>query len=172
MERCGIIVDVTHLATTALVNVFQVATKPFIASHSSARVLGDHAYSFFDEHIVEMSHRGCLLGVILAPHLLSNYGDEKSTYKYGSLRDVVRTVRHVVKICGTHKHVGIGSDFGGYISGPRDMSCLGQIDLLRQLLTDEFGDPDIVADIMANNVIRFLLEHWGEKGTPPCQERS
>ena len=28
---------------------------------------------------------------------------------------------------------------------------------------EEFADQEVVEDIMANNVIRFLLDHWGER---------
>jgi len=157
------LVDATHMSATALVDLFKVANRPFIASHSSARVLGDHAYSFFDEHIIEIVKRGGIIGIVLSPHLLSNYGDEKSTHKYGSLLDVVRTVRHMVKICGTHKHICLGSDFGGYITGPKEMKWLSQIHRLRECLVDEFGDQEVVDDIMVNNVIGFLLEYWGRK---------
>lgn len=164
MERLGMLVDATHMTTTGMADLFAVATRPFFSSHASARALGDHAYSHPDEHIVEMARRGGVVGILLCPHLLSNYGDEASEDRLGSLDDAVRTIRHVVKICGTHEHVGIGSDFGGYISGPREMTDLGEIELLRRLLYDEFGSHEMVADIMANNVIRFLLEQWRGNG--------
>ena len=73
---------------------------------------------------------------------------------------MVRTIRYIVKLCGTHKHVGIGSDFAGYITGPKDMSRLGQIGRLRSLLLREFGNRQMVEDIMANNVINFLKTNW------------
>jgi microsomal dipeptidase-like Zn-dependent dipeptidase len=77
------------------------------------------------------------------------------------LRDVVRTVRYVSKICGTHKCIGLGSDFSGFITGPNDMTCLSEIDKLHQLLLQEFGnDEQAVEDIMANNAINFLRDNW------------
>ena len=73
---------------------------------------------------------------------------------------MVRTVRHITKICGTHKHIGIGSDFSGFITAPNDMDKLADIDRLRQLLLREFDDEGIVEDILADNVIEFLLGNW------------
>jgi membrane dipeptidase len=162
-ERQGIIVDATHLTATALADLLECSTRPFIATPASVMTLGNHAYSFYDEHIIELTRRGGIMGVILYPHVLSNYVDEKSAHRQGSLRDVVRTIRYLVKICGTHRNIGIGSDYGGYISGPHEMQDLGQIELLRRLLHDEFGSHDIVEDIMAGNTIRFLLSHWGKR---------
>jgi membrane dipeptidase len=169
MERLGIMVDATHMTAAALADLLRVAREPFVATHASARTLGDHAYSFYDEHIQEIARRRGMIGVILYPHVLSNYGDEKAARRHGSLRDVISTIRHIAKICGTHKPIGIGSDFGGYISGPREMTCLGQIELLRRALYDDFRDHDVVEDIMAGNTLNFILEHWGKSGEAPCR---
>lgn len=161
MERLGIVVDVTHATSTAVADVLRTTTKPLVATHSSVRTLADHAYSLFDEHIQEIAGRGGIVGIILEPYWLSNYSGVKPSEDDGSLRDVVRSVRYVTKICGTHKHVGIGSDYSGYIRGPSEMNCLGNVDLLRRLLLTEFdNDESVVEDIMANNVIDFLLENW------------
>ena len=161
MEELGIIVDVTHASSTAIEDILRVATKPLVSTHSSVRTLGDHPYSLFDEHIQEIARRGGIVGVILAPWLLSNYSGMHVVKDFGSLRDVVRTIRYVTKVCGTHKRVGIGSDFAGYIKGPKEMIYLGEIDKLRKLLLIEFdNDETIVEDIMANNVIEFLLKNW------------
>ena len=161
MEKLGIIVDVTHATSTAIEDVLRAANKPLVSTHSSVRTLGDHPYSLFDEHIQEIARRGGIIGIIPYPHALSNYSGEHAAKEFGSLRDVVRTIRYVTKICGTHKRVGIGSDFAGYITGPKEMVYLGEIDKLRKLLLIEFdNDETIVEDIMANNVIEFLLKNW------------
>ncbi len=161
MERLGIIVDVIHATSAAIEDVFKVSTKPLVATHSSVRALGDHPYSLYDEHIQEIAKCGGMVGIILYPFVLSNYNSLNMAKEYGSLQDVVRTIRYVTKICGTHKNIGIGSDFSGYITGPKEMSDLSEIDRLRKLLLQEFdNDEDVVEDIMANNVIEFLLKNW------------
>jgi len=163
MEHAGIIVDVTHMTDAALDDVFKTATRPFVATHASARVLGDHPYSFPDEQIQEIANREGMIGVILYPYVLSNFADEEVVGKQGSIRDTVRTILHITKLCGTHKHIGIGSDFAGFIQGPKEFSCLGRIGLLREQLEREFGDPDIVEDIMARNALAFLSRNWGRR---------
>lgn len=161
MEKLGIIVDVTHASSTAIEDILRAANKPLVSTHSSVRTLADHAYSLFDEHIQEIALRGGIVGVILCPYWLSNYSGEQAVKGHGSLVDVVRTIRYVTKICGTHKRVGIGSDFAGYITRPKEMIDLGEIDKLRKLLLLEFdNDETIVEDIMANNVIEFLQKNW------------
>jgi membrane dipeptidase len=161
MEALGIIIDVTHTTATALADVLRVAKKPLVATHASVRTLGDHAYSFYDEHIQEIAHRGGIIGIIFYPYVLSNYSGIHAAEKHGNLRDVVRTVRYVAKICGTHRCLGLGSDFSGFIAGPKEMTCLGEIDKLRQALLREFGNDEmVVEDIMANNVIDFFQNNW------------
>jgi membrane dipeptidase len=161
MEELGIIVDITHCTSTAVADVLEVAKKPLIATHSSVRTLGDHPYSLLDEHIQETARRGGIIGIILYPYVLSNYSTINLAKEHGSLKDVVRTIRYVYKICGTHKCIGIGSDFSGFIAGPKEISWLDEIDRLRRMLLEEFDhDVRMVEDMMAQNVIDFLLQNW------------
>jgi len=45
MEALGILLDVSMPVSTALVDIFATARRPFLASHASSRTLGDHPYS-------------------------------------------------------------------------------------------------------------------------------
>ena len=164
MEELGIIVDIAHATSTTITGVLECSSRPLVASHISARTLGDHPYSLYDEQIEEIANRGGIIGVILMPYLLSNYSNVRMTDKHGSLKDTVRTIRHICKICGTHKCIGIGSDFAGYIPGPKEMHRLSDIHKLRELLRDEFDNDDIVEDILARNVSEFFVNNWGVKG--------
>lgn len=158
VERQGIIVDVIHATSTALKEIFDVTTRPMVASHSAARTLGDHPYSLLDEHIEEIARRQGLIGVIVDPYLLSNYGSLRNAEADGSLRDVVRTIHYLVKLVG-HKHVSIGTDFGGFIGPPNEMKRVSQIGKLRAMLLREFNES-ITSDILANNAIKFLIRNW------------
>ncbi len=160
MERLGIIADVIHGTSAAIDDILKVATKPLVATHASARTLGDHPYSLHDEHIQHIAREGGIIGVIIDPYLLGNYATMRGAEARATLQDVVRNIRYIVKICGSHRHVGIGSDFAGYITGPKDMARLSQIGRLRHLLLKEFNDERVVEDILANNVIGFLLKNW------------
>jgi membrane dipeptidase len=160
MENLGIIVDVTHATPTALDDILKVSTKPLVATHMSARTLGDHGISFYDEHIQEIVQRGGMIGIIFHPYWLSNYSNVMDAEKYGSLREVVRTIRYVVKISNSLKNICIGSDFGAYIPRLSDINRLCQIEKLRVLLLEEFGSEKTVEDILAKNVIDFIGTNW------------
>lgn len=161
LEERGVLLDVTHASSTAMVDIFAAAKRPFLASHTAARTLGDHPYSMPDEHLQEIARRGGLVGVVLFPYTLTNYATYERAVRQGSLADVVRTVRYLVKILGSHRAIGIGSDFSGFIAGPKDMERLGEVDRLRAALMQEFADEAMVTDLMAGNATRFLAERWG-----------
>jgi membrane dipeptidase len=161
MEALGVLVDATHASSTAMEEILRVARRPLFASHTSVRALSDHPYSLPDEHLQEIARRGGVIGIVLFPYTLSNYGSYEVAQARGSLADVARSAGYLVKILGGHRHIGIGSDFSGFIVGPRDMTRLGQVERLRQALMEELADERMVSDILSHNVTRFLSERWG-----------
>jgi membrane dipeptidase len=161
MERLGMIVDITHATNTSVEDVLRVAREPLVCSHGSVRTLGEHPYGMEDEHLEEMARKGGLIGVILDPYWLSNYATLHDAESDGTLRDVVRTIVYLAKLIG-HKHVGIGSDFGGFIAPPTDMLRVSQVGRLRSMLLEEFSE-ETVNDILANNAIEFLATNWKPK---------
>ena len=160
MEKLGMIVDITHTTPTAMDDILTVSTKPLIATHISSRTLGDHAISLYDEHIKEIVGRGGMIGIIFHSYWLSNYTNVNDAEKYGSLREVVRTIRYIIKITGSYNNVCIGSDFGAYIPSLSDINHLCQIENLRVLLLEEFGSEELVEKIVAKNVIDFIGTNW------------
>lgn len=160
MERHGMIVDVAHCTSTAVDDVLEHARRPLAASHMVPRTLSDHPYSLIDEHLQEIALGGGIIGVLLDSYLGSNFAESELAAREGSLRNVVRAIRYLYKLCG-RQHVCVGSDAAGYILPPREMRFLSEIGTLRSMLLQEFGDEGIVEDIMANNVLNFLTSNWG-----------
>ncbi|HET9235588.1 MAG TPA: membrane dipeptidase, partial [Candidatus Eisenbacteria bacterium] len=178
MERLGMVVDVTHVTREGLDDILRAAKGPLIASHSGPRTLSDHPYNLVDEHVQEIARRNGLIGVLLCPYLLANYTQVSDAEKQGGLRDVSRAFVFLRQLlAGTpglgrepHACLAVGTDFGGYIPRIKDMSDVSEIELLRASLADELGrDPSlagrdlgpILDAVLAENVIRFLSEHWG-----------
>jgi membrane dipeptidase len=166
MNRLGMIVDVSHMTSTALADVLAISGEPVIASHSSSRTIGDHPTALYDEHAQEISRRGGLIGIILYPHGLSNYAERGTSLEHGTMRDVIATARHLAKICGTSETLAFGSDYGGVTAGPKEMPSLDRLDVLRSHLLEEFGDESAVEGMMALNAIEFLRGHW--RSGPPA----
>ncbi len=72
MEERGILVDVSHMSDQAFADTAAIATRPFIASHSSCRALCDISRNLTDEQIRLIAGRGGVIGVMFAPGVLDD----------------------------------------------------------------------------------------------------
>lgn len=102
MERIGMLFDVSHLGAAGVDHVLELATRPVIASHSSARALFDHHRNLTDEQITGIAAGG---GVVCVNFFASYLHADTHT-----VDTVVDHLEHVVSIAGI-SHVGIGPDF-------------------------------------------------------------
>ena len=106
MERCGILVDVSHLNDAGLEDVFETAEKPFVATHSNARAICAHKRNLTDAQVKEMVRRGCLIGLNYYGVFLRDDGNVRS------LDDLYRHIAHFFDL-GARKDLALGSDFDG-----------------------------------------------------------
>lgn len=106
MERCGILVDVSHLNDAGLEDVFETAEKPFVATHSNARAICEHKRNLTDAQVKEMVRRGCLIGLNYYGVFLRDDGNVRS------LDDLYRHIAHFFDL-GAQKDLALGSDFDG-----------------------------------------------------------
>ena len=106
MERCGILVDVSHLNDPGFEDLLEVAQKPFLATHSNARAVAGHRRNLTDEMIREMVRRGCLIGLNYFVSFLRDGGEVTS------LDDLYRHIVHFLEL-GASKNLALGSDFDG-----------------------------------------------------------
>ena len=106
MERCGILVDVSHLNDAGLEDVFETAEKPFVATHSNARAICAHKRNLTDAQVKEMVRRGCLMGLNYYGVFLRDDGNVRS------LDDLYRHIAHFFDL-GAQKDLALGSDFDG-----------------------------------------------------------
>lgn len=105
MERCGILVDVSHLNDHGFEDLLDIAKKPFVASHSNARAVCGHRRNLPDAFIQEMTERGGLIGLNFARDFLSEDGR-------GGLDDLYRHVCHFLEL-NAENCLAIGSDYDG-----------------------------------------------------------
>lgn len=102
MERLGVIFDVSHLGRAGVEHVLGLATRPLIATHSSARAVFDHHRNLHDDHLEAIAAGGGVVCVnFYAPYL------HESEH---TLDRLVDHLDHVVSVAGI-EHVGLGPDF-------------------------------------------------------------
>ena len=63
MNELGMLIDVSHLSDGGFWDVVRYSTKPFVASHSNARVLCSHPRNLTDEMIKALAEKGGVAGV-------------------------------------------------------------------------------------------------------------
>lgn len=152
MERLGMVVDVSHVSDGVFWDVAEMATKPFLASHSNSRVMCNHKRNMTDEMIKAMADKGGVMGLNLGPEFVG------AVEGVTRLEDLVAQIMHIRNVGGSGV-LALGSDFDGIhgaldIAGPQDWPRL-------EAALKEAGLSDDELDMMwytnAERVIRAVL---------------
>ncbi len=101
-EELGILLDVSHLGAAGVDHVLELATRPVVASHSSAFALRAHHRNLTDERLKAIAAGGGVVGVNFFAGFI---GPDNRT-----VGRVVDHVEHVASVAGV-AHTGLGPDF-------------------------------------------------------------
>ncbi len=101
MESLGMIVDVSHLSDAGFDHIAQIATRPFVASHSSCRDVYDHPRNLDDARMRTIAEHGGFVAL----NAMGDFVGEGST-----VDTFLDHVEHAVGLIGAD-HVGLGLDF-------------------------------------------------------------
>lgn len=168
MESLGMVVDVSHLSDAGFEHVARVATRPFVASHSSCRAVHGHPRNLTDDMLRTISASGGFA-------CMNAYGGFVGEAE-PNVADYVEHVVHAVGVIGADR-VGLGLDFVadifeqldpivggvlldsdqlGTIAGlerPADLAALGP------MLVDRLGERDaraVAAGTLVEGMRRLL----------------
>ena len=147
MNRCGMMVDLSHGAETSFYQALEASSVPIICSHSSARALCNHPRNLDDDQLRALAAAG---GVVQATFYNGFLREEGQA----TLHDVVAHINHMVTIAGIN-HVGIGSDFDGDGGVPGLASAAELINLTRSLQAEGYS-PDDLRLLWGENFLRVM----------------
>lgn len=165
MERLGMIVDVSHLSAAGVAHVSAVATRPFVATHSSCQALCGHPRNLSDEQMLQIAAAGGVIGINAFGGFLADEQPE--------LADYVAHISHALDVAG-ERAIGLGPDFIHDLlhtidpilgAGLVDPDCLPLVDGLRspadlapliELLVEKFG-LELASRVAGDNWIEFAL---------------
>lgn len=172
MERIGMMFDISHLGAAGVDHVLELASRPVIATHSSARALRDHHRNLTDAQVRATAANGGVICVnFFAPFL------HASDY---TLDRLVDHIEHLVDVAGL-EHVGLGPDFVQEVMADTTPPCCAH-PVVEGVRTDQFlpglegpaglplvteallrrgwADGDI-ARVLGGNVLRLFRDGLG-----------
>ena len=147
MNRCGVLVDLSHAAETTFYDALELSSVPIVCSHSSCRALCDHPRNLTDEQMKAMARKGGVCQITLYNGFLRNDGK-------ASMSDVIAHLEHAIDVMGID-HVGIGTDYDGDGGVPGMADTSENIRLTVELLRRGYSKEDI-AKIWGGNWLRVL----------------
>lgn len=150
MNRCGIMVDLSHAGEKSFYDALSISSKPIVCSHSNSKALCDVPRNLTDDQLRALAKHGGVAHITLYHGFLRNDSQE------ATVMDAIAHLEHAISIMGI-EHVGLGTDFDGDggIRGLADSSEL--INFTLHLLRRRYSERDI-ARIWGGNWLRVMAQ--------------
>jgi membrane dipeptidase len=167
MEQLGMVFDISHLGIGGVDSVLELATRPFLATHSACLGITDIHRNLGDDQIKGIAALGGVIGVAAA---IPFFIDAASP----TADRVVDHVERIAEVAGID-HVGLGPDFiddyykqifGGWILPPGFCPDFARAEISRPsdlpkitdaMLQRGFGESDI-RKVLGENVLRVMRD--------------
>lgn len=147
------ILDLAHLNTQSFSSAIKLFDKPPIVSHTACQSIAplSKPRNITDYQIKEVSQKGGVVGIYFISKALTGID-------YSDIDDVVSHIVHVVEVGGIDS-VGIGSDFGGILSGvPNGLGDISKIKALETRLKEYGFNANEIGKIIGENFERVFRE--------------
>lgn len=154
MNNLGIIIDVSHLSKKGVIDVVKNSKKPIIASHSNAKRICNNIRNLDTSSIKLIADNGGVIGVNMYPKFLASKASED-----GFLM-VKNHIDYLVKVGGIDV-VGIGSDFDGIETTPKNISSITDLCKIGEKLVEYGYNYLNVEKILYKNAMRVFCENCG-----------
>lgn len=150
MNRCGIMVDLSHAGEKSFYDALSISSKPIVCSHSNCKALCDVPRNLTDDQLRALAKHGGVAHITLYHGFLRNDSQE------ATVMDAIAHLEHAINVMGI-EHVGLGTDFDGDggIRGLADSSEL--INFTLHLLRRRYSERDI-ARIWGGNWLMVMAQ--------------
>ena len=147
MNRCGIMVDLSHGGEKSFYDALDISRLPIVCSHSNCKALCDVPRNLTDDQLRALASKGGVAHITLYHGFLRTQGE-------ACILDAMAHLEHAIHVMGI-EHVGLGTDFDGDggVRGLADASEL--IHFTLQLLRRRYSEADIER-IWGGNWLRVM----------------
>jgi len=159
-EELGIIIDISHSSDKIVSEVFDMTSKPVIASHSNSRTIIKQCCpekktlakrNLSDEQFHEIKKRSGIVGISLCRgHLADEYG-------VVGIKEIIRHIDYYMALGGENT-VCFGCDFDG-ADIPEDIKDITGISKIRYELKKIGYDDMLIENIMYKNADNFIIRN-------------
>ena len=145
MEELRILVDVSHLSEAGFWDVAEIASRPFIASHSNAKSVWNHTRNLTNEQITAIIGNQGVIGLNFYEGFV------------GGSRDLDMVRAHLDRILelGGARNVALGGDWDG-CDLIADLPAIDSLPRLYEYLLLHGYDEAVVQDLFYNNLMRVV----------------
>ncbi len=188
-NRIGLLLDCSHIARKASLDIMEKSADPVVFSHSNAKKLSDSPRNISDQQIKLCAAGGGIIGLTPWGPMTLKTGQKKRP----TLDDFIDHVDHVAQLTGTINCIGIGTDLsiGTYpdheqdiwgepaykdVTGPYNRYITGNIrsplrmskgfdnysgvfNLIKKLKQRNYTDVQI-GKILGENYLRVFKQVW------------
>ena len=150
-EELGVLVDLTHCSDRSFADVAALATRPLLATHTGFRRFFDTERNLSDDQLRVIARSGGMAGVITWSWLLKPRGFS------ADVEQMADAIVHGALVAGP-EHIGIGTDFDGYVWSARRIREARHYPALTEALSKRgFTSPEL-RGILGANYLRVLGE--------------
>ncbi|MCH7989523.1 MAG: dipeptidase [Planctomycetes bacterium] len=188
MNEIGMLVDISHVSVETMKDALRVSKAPVIASHSSAYTVAQHSRNVPDDVLKRVKTNGGVIMVnyysgFVVPEsarrmskmfdvrreLREKYPNDtefkselnrwrkRNPIEPGTIHDVIDHIDQIVKVAGVD-HVGLGADFDGVSTLPKQLHDVSTYPYITQALLDRGYTAGQIKKIMGGNLLRAFRE--------------
>ncbi|MDZ4684969.1 MAG: membrane dipeptidase [Planctomycetaceae bacterium] len=164
MDKCGMLLDVTHLADQSFWDALEIYSGPLLASHHNCRSLVPADRQLDDEQIKALIGRGAVIGAafdnwMIRPGWTIGVSDPATV----QMAHIVDHIDHICQLAGNANHCGIGSDLDGGFGkeqSPSDLDTIADLQKMGDLLSARGYSADDIERILCRNFVEFFQRAW------------
>lgn len=146
MNEINMVVDISHLNEAGFWDLYKIAKKPFIATHSNSYSICNHYRNLKDDQLKALKECEGIIGINLYPAFLT----EKNIATEG---DIFKHIDYIANIIGIDK-ICLGGDFDGIEQTPKNIEEVSKYNSLFNKIEKIYG-REILDKISYKNFYDF-----------------